>query len=131
MLFNFFIMTVFNTRRAWQEDFTHSFLFSRKIILKVWQTESVSRISKLLFQVWQKIIIKCDSYYKVRQNSLKSVTSITKHGCYYKMRRTTLVFNCKKDGRGFNLTQSPVVFPKICFSEKAWSPGFKWLLISS
>ena len=27
--------------------------------------------------MWQKLITKCDSYYKVRQNLLQNMTSIT------------------------------------------------------
>ena len=39
----------------------------------------------------------------------------------------TIIFDRKKAGGRFNLN-NPVVFPKMCFSEKSWSPGFSWLL---
>ena len=38
----------------------------------------ITEWDRMHYKVWQKVITKCDRYYKVRQNSFQSVTGITK-----------------------------------------------------
>ena len=51
------------------------------------------------YNKWQKVITKCDRYYKVRQSLLQSVTGIKKCDNCYKKRHTTLI-----DSRTFTFT---------------------------
>ena len=69
-----------------QEDLTFSLVLHQKLYSKVRQVQkalrilkhSLKRVGKNHYEVWQKIIIKCDRHYKVLQEV------ITKCDRYYK-----------------------------------------------
>ena len=85
MIYEFFVITgLLQSATSWVHLLFWFFL--RKNTTKCDEQRKFHEFLNDYYNKWQKVVTKCDRYYKVRQSLLQSVTGIKKCDNYYKER---------------------------------------------